>query len=59
MIRFQFSMAEEPHSSTQAPQSEHLDWSMTATSSMVMASEGQTSTQAPQATQFSEMILGI
>jgi hypothetical protein len=43
-------MADEGHSSTQAPQSTHLEASMTATSSQVMALWGQTSTHAPHAT---------
>ena len=57
--QFHSSIASELHSSTQAPQSTHLDSSMTAMSSMVIASWGHASAHAPHATQFSAMILGI
>lgn len=48
--RLQAEMQLEGHSSMQAPQLLHLEASMIATSSQVMAFSGQTSTHAPHAT---------
>ena len=52
-------IADEGHSSTQAPQSTHLDASITATSSQVMALWGQTSTHAPHATHSDSLTVTI
>lgn len=52
-------IAEEGHSSMQAPQSMHLPASMTAMSSQVMAPSGQTSTHAPHATHSDPLIVTI
>ena len=49
----------EGHSSMQAPQLEHLEVSMMATSSQVMAFSGQTSTHAPHATHSDVLIVVI
>ena len=49
----------EGHSSMQAPQLEHLEVSMMATSSQVMAFSGQTSTHAPHATHSAVLIVVI
>lgn len=47
------------HSLTQEPQLVHMEASITATSSQVMAFSGQTSTQAPQATHSEALIVVI
>ena len=49
----------EGHSSMQAPQLLHLEVSMIATSSQVMAFSGQTSTHAPHATHSEALIVVI
>ena len=55
----QSEMAPDGHSSTQTPQSTHLDGSITAMSSTVMASWGHASAQFPQATQRLASTVGI
>ena len=59
LFHLQFSIASEGHSSTQAPQSTHLESSITATSSTVIAPSGHASAHAPHATQLSATILGM